>query len=223
MYVRFCKRERWIEIPGRDGPWHISAVEPYLRWRASRNNSRSIAQIKSKLKHCSLCYDYLLTTAKGEGPSKLRLQLAMVSKSIAKHQRKQKKAKGLSTGPRRALALGRIAVSLLFSAYGAISKKGFRSLHRQTRHYLAMSTTMHTGGMRFRLMQEIHRRGVIRWSQPDKTYLVTSDWRKMKQTTGEYSVKFPAASCAQISERIGGCVGNCSIMGDLRLSADPRQ
>ena len=65
MYVRFCKRERWIEIPGRDGPWHISAVDPYLRWRASRNNSRSIAQIKSKLKHCGLCYDYLLPTAKG--------------------------------------------------------------------------------------------------------------------------------------------------------------
>ena len=125
MYVRFCRRERWIEIPGRDRPWHISAIAPYLKWRASCNNTRSIAQIKSKLKHCALCYNYLLPTARGEGPSKLRLQLAMVSKSIAKGQHKEKKAKGLLTGPKRALALGRTAVSLLFSAYGATDKRQY--------------------------------------------------------------------------------------------------
>ena len=116
----------------------------------------------------------------------------MVSKSIAKGQHKEKKAKGLLTGPKRALALGRTAVSLLFSAYGATDREGFAALNRQTRHYLAMSTVMHTGCMRFRLMQEVHRRGMIRWSQPDNTYLVRADWRKMKQMTGEYTVKFPA-------------------------------
>ena len=192
MYVRFCKRERWIEIPGRDRPWHISAIGPYLRWRASQNNARSIAQIKSKLKHCGLCYNYMLPTARGEGPSKLRLQLAMISKSIAKDQGKQKKAKGVPTGPKRALALGRAAVSLLFSAYSATTKEGFKQLSRQTRHYLAMCVTMHTGCMRFRLMQEIHRKGIIRWSQPYKAFLIVSEWRKMKQLSGEYTVKFPA-------------------------------
>ena len=193
MYVRFCSRERWIEIPGRDRSWHISAVGPYLRWRASNNNARSIAQIKSKLKHCGLCYNYLLPTARGEGPSRLRLQLAMISKSIAKDQGKQKKARGVPTGPRRALALGRTAVSLLFSAYAGGTRTGFKLLSRQTRHYLAMSVTMHTGCMRFRLMQEIHRKCVIRWSQPYRAYLIVADWRKMKQLSGEYTVKFPVA------------------------------
>ena len=64
-------------------------------------------------------------------------------------------------------------------------------MNRQTRHYLAMSVTMHTGCMRFRLMQEIHRKCVVRWSQPYKAYLIVADWRKMKQLSGEYTVKFP--------------------------------
>ena len=50
---------------------------------------------------------------------------------------------------------------------------------------------MHTGCMRFRLMLDIHRKCMLRWSQSDKTYMIASDWRKMKQVTGEYSVKFP--------------------------------
>ena len=192
MYVQHCKCNGWRRIPGRDRPWRITAVSSYLRSRAGRNNARSIAQIKSKLKHCGLCYDFLLPTARGEGPSKLRLQLAMVSKAIAKVQSRQKRAAGLSTGPKRALALGRVAVSLLFSAYGATTREEFAELSRRTRHYLSMSVTMHTGGMRFRLMLEVHRKCVLRWSQSDKTYSVVSDWRKMKQLTGEYAVKFPA-------------------------------
>ena len=191
MYVKHCKNNGWTRIPGRDRSWRITAVASYLRWRASRNNARSIAQIKSKLKHCGLCYDYLLPTARGEGPSKLRLQLAMISKAIAKTQKRQRRAAGLPTGPKRALALGRVAVSMLFSAYGATTRKGFAALGRKPRHYLSMSSSMHTGGMRFRLMREIHRKCMIRWSQADKTYLIASDWRKMKQTTGEYTVKFP--------------------------------
>ena len=139
MYVRHCKRNGWTRVPGRDRSWRITAVASYLRWRASRNNARSIAQIKSKLKHCGLCYDYLLPTAQGEGPSKLRLQLAMVSKAIAKAQRRKRQAAGLSSGPKRALALGRVAVSLLFAAYGATTREGFTALSRQTRHYLSMS------------------------------------------------------------------------------------
>ena len=191
MYVRHCRSNGWRRVPGRDRRWRIAAVSSYLRWRAGSNNARSIAQIKSKLKHCGLCYDFLLPTAKGEGPSKLRLQLAMVSKAIAKAQGRQRRAAGLSTGPKRALALGRVAVSLLFSAYGATNEEAFAKLNRLTRHYLSMSVVMHTGGMRFRLILEVYRKCIIRWSQADKTYSVVSDWRKMKQPTGEYAVKFP--------------------------------
>ena len=78
LYLSFCSRRGISPVPGRDQPWRIDVVARYLRWRANRNNNRSVAQIKSKLKHCSLCYGHLLPTRANEGPAMLRLQLAMV-------------------------------------------------------------------------------------------------------------------------------------------------
>ena len=191
MYVRFCIRRGWKKVPGRDRKWSIQTIAPYLRWRARNNNARTIAQIKSKLKHCGICYDYLLPTAKGEAPAKLRLQLAMVTKDISKRERSRKKKAGLPTGPRRALALGRVAISLLFSAYAATTEKSFMTLPRRVRHYLVICACMHTACMRFKLIRELHKDGYMRWSQPSKAYVTTSDWNKMKRQVGHYTVKFP--------------------------------
>lgn len=191
MYIEFCNRKKWKRIPGRDVAWNIRAVEQYLRWRAKKNNIRTLTQIKSKLKHCGLCHDFLLPTAKGEGPSKLRLQIVMVSKAISKQQKRLKLKLGKLVGPKRALALGRTAVSLLFSAYGATDRTGFEQVPTRARHFLVICICMHTGCMRFKLMQEMQKKGVLKWSQPNKTYIMKSKWRKMKKRTTEYSVKFP--------------------------------
>lgn len=178
-------------MPGRDRKWTIETIGPYLRWRARSNCTASIAQIKSKLKHCGICFDYLLPTAKGEGPAKLRLQLALVSKELAKNERKRKRKAGVPTGPKRSLALGHVAVGLLFSAYGAVDRKSFQALPEKVRHYLVMCVCMHTGGMRFQLVRELYQKATIRWSQPSAAFMMASDWDKMKRRVGMYTIKFP--------------------------------
>ena len=113
-----------------------------MRWIARNINARTIAQIKSKLKHCGICYDYLLPTAKGETPAKC-LQLAMVTKDISKRERARRKKAGLPTGPKRALALGKVAVNLIFSSYGVMDEKRFTRLAAKVRHYLVIYIRMH--------------------------------------------------------------------------------
>lgn len=191
MYIRFCNARGWKRVPGRDVRWSIRTVEPYLRWRAQTNNAQSIAQIKSALKHCAICYNYLLPTAKGEGPARLRLQLALIAKEIAKRKRKRKLRAGLPTGPKRALALGQVAVGLLFSAYGATTRKGFARLSTSVRHYLVISICMHTGCMRFQMVRELYKHARLRWSQPSKCFMMESDWNKMRRPVGQYTIKFP--------------------------------
>ena len=190
LYIKFCRRRGYEKVPGKDCPWSIRTVKPYLRWRARTNNAQTIWQIKSKLKHCGLCYDHLLPTARGEDPAKMRLQLAMISKEISRREKEKKRKAGIPTGPKRSLALGNVAVSLLFSAYGATTKKGFRSLSKEVRHYLAMCACMHSGCMRFRLIQELYKKGEFKWSQPSRSYMIASDWDKMKRRTGSYTIKF---------------------------------
>ena len=191
LYINFCARRGISPVPGRDRPWRIDIVARYLRWRSNRNNSRSVAQIKSKLKHCALCFGYLLPTRANEGPAKLRLQLAMISKVLAKSQKKALKAAGKHSGPKRSLALGRVAVGLLFSAFRATSKVTFLSLPQAVQCMLARCSTMHTGGMRFGLLQDLWRQAAIRWSDVDSTYRLASDWRKMKKG-GAYTIPFPS-------------------------------
>ena len=191
IYVAFCVRNGWTRVPGRDRKWTIRTVGPYLRWRARGNCTTSIAQIKSKLKHFGICYDYLLPTAKGEGPAKLRLQLALVCKELAKSERRIKKKAGVPTGPKRSLALGHVAVGMLFSAYGAVDRKSFKALPEHVRHFLVMCVCMHTGAMRFQLVRELYKKATVRWSQPSAAYIMASDWDKMKRRVGTYSIKFP--------------------------------
>ena len=190
LYIKFCKQRGYDRVPGRDCRWSIKTVKPYLQWRARTNNAQTIWQIKSMLKHFGLCYDHLLPTAKGEPPAKMRLQLAMVSKEISKHENEKKKKAGIPTGPKRSLALGKVAVSMLFSAYGATTKKGFRSLSKEVRHYLVMCICMHSGCMRFQLIQELYKKAKFRWIQPSASYTIASDWDKMKRRTGFYTIKF---------------------------------
>lgn len=190
MYLRFMAKAGVHDVPGRDGPWKIQEVKAYLEWRAGSNNVRSLAQIKCMLKHCGLCYDYLLPTAKGEGPAGLRLQLAMVTKSIGKGERKQLASIGKSAAPKRSLGLGKVAVSLLFSAYSATTRSGFAALDRDTRHHLVTSVSMHTGCMRYELIRQLRKSGSFRWSQPDQCWRAASDWHKMKRRTDGYTVAF---------------------------------
>ena len=151
----------------------------------------SITQIKSMLKHCGLCYNHLLPTAKDDGSAKLRLQIGMVSRSIAKAQRVRKKRLGKPVGTKRALALGKVAVGMLFSAYGATSQSGFNALDSTTRHYLNMCSSMHTGAMRFELLRRLREKAWFRWSFHEKCWRASSDWHKMKKEAGEYSIVFP--------------------------------
>ena len=191
LYIRFCERRGWKQVPGRDCKWSIEAVRPYIMWRASNNNVRSVRQIKSKLKHCGLCYNHLLPTAKGETPARLRLQLAMLTKEISKRERLRKKKAGIPQGPKRSLALGRVAISMLFSAYNATTRKSFNKLPEDVRHRLVICACMHTACMRFQLIRELYKKGEMRWSQPSEMFMMAADWNKMRREVGEYTVKFP--------------------------------
>ena len=191
QYIKFCELRGAVKIPGRDKPWSIAEVAEYLEWRGRTNNVRSLAQIKSKLKHCGMCYNHLLPTAREEGPSLLRLQLALVCKAIGKAQVAALARVGISAGPKRSLALGRIAISLLFSAHGATNRRGFLALDRKTRHRLAICATMHTGCMRFELLRQLWRKGSFRYSEPDACWRARSDWHKMRRRTGEFEIDFP--------------------------------
>ena len=190
LYLRFCIRHGWRSIPGRDKPWSIATIQDYLEWRSKRVNVRTLHAVRSKLKHCSLCYNHLLPNAKGEGPATLRLQLAMIMRDIGKKQKKECKARGISADPKRSLALGRVAIGLLFSAYGATMRSGFDGLQESTRNWLVMCASMHTGCMRFKLLKEMCKNRSIRWSQADRTYRLAADWRKMKKG-GAFTVPFP--------------------------------
>ena len=189
-YLHFCARAGVKRVPGRDVPWRIQELRKYLWWRATTNNVRSIAQIKSKLKHCSSCWGHLLPTLPHEAPANLRLQIYRVCRDIGKKQKAALAKRGLSAGKRQSLALGRVAVGLLFSAYGAATEEGFNALSRRLRHMLAMCAAMHTGCMRFELLRQIRKKGHFRWSQPDECWRVSSDWHKMKRRQGEFSVDF---------------------------------
>ena len=191
LYRKWCAREGIREVPGRDRPWVVDVAARYLWWRAARNNIRSLTQIRCKLKHCSLCYGHLLPTAKGEGPTTLRLQLAMIMEVIRKKKRAESKAAGKPSGPKRSLALGQVAVGMLFSAYGATSAARFRRLPARIQAWLTRCASMHTGGMRFGLLKDLWQQAKTRWSGLDKAYRMASDWRKMKRG-GAFSVPFPA-------------------------------
>ena len=91
LYTSFCQRIGEHQVPGRDKPWRIDVVSRYLWWRQNCNSWRTLAGVKSKLKHCGLCHGYLLPTAERDGSTKMRLQLAMVTQVIKKKQIKKKK------------------------------------------------------------------------------------------------------------------------------------
>ena len=131
LYLRFCARAGVRRIPGKDIPWRIKELRKYLWWRATTNNVRSIAQIKSKLKHCSSCWGYLLPTLQHEAPANLRLQIYRVCRDIGKRQKATLAKRGVSAGKKQSLALGRVSLGLLFSAYGATTEAGFNSLSRR--------------------------------------------------------------------------------------------
>lgn len=192
MYVDFVSRSGVERIPGRDVPWRIKEAKAYLEWRARSNNVRSLAQIKSILKHCGLCYNHLLPTAKGEGPSRLKLQLAMVSKEVGRKKKKRLASLGKSTAPKRSLALGRVAISLLFSAYDAGTQSSFRKLSRDVRHHLMTCACMHTGCARYELIRQMRKKGEFRWSGPDRCWRFMADWHKMRRRVDTYAIDFPA-------------------------------
>ena len=189
LYQAFCRREGIVKVPGKDTKWVIDVIARYLWWRSRR--SGSLAQIKCRLKHCGLCYNHLLPTARGEGPATLRLQLAMVTAVILKKRKKAMKAAGKSTAVKRSLALGRVAVGMLFSAYGATSKKGFAMLPDNIQAMLSRCPSMHTGCMRFGLLKDLWKQARLRWSDIDKTHRMASDWTKMKRA-GSFTIPFPA-------------------------------
>ena len=190
LYLRFCQRSSIRRVPGRDVRWSFAVVRDYLQWRSRRVNVRTLHGIKSKLKHGGLCWGYVLPNAKGEEPAALRLQLALVHRAIGKRQARECKAAGTTTDPKRSLALGRVAIGLLFSAYGATTRAGFRKLDVATRHWLVICVAMHTGCMRFKLLKKLCKADALRWSQADQTYRLASDWRKMKRG-GAFTVPFP--------------------------------
>ena len=192
MYINFVSRAGVKSIPGRDVPWRIKEAKAYLEWRAKSNNVRSLAQIKSILKHCGLCYNHLLPTAKGEGPSRLKLQLAMVSKEVGRKMKKRLAAQGKSAAPKRSLALGRVAISLLFSAYNAGTQSSFKRLSKDVRHHLVTCACMHTGCMRYELIRQMRKKGEFRWSGPDKCWRLVADWHKMRRRVDTYAIDFPA-------------------------------
>ena len=80
---------------------------------------------------------------------------------------------------------------MLFSAYGATTERGFQKADRSIRHWLCVSSSMHTGCMRNRLMQELWNKGSARWSDIESGFRMTGDWRKMKNG-GPFSILFPA-------------------------------
>ena len=190
LYLQFCRRHGIKSIPGRDVAWSLRSVKPFLEWRARRVNVRTLHIVRSKLKHCGLCYGFLLPNGKGEGPAVLRLQLAMITRNISKRQKKHCKEKGVSADPKRALALGRVAIGLLFSAYDATSRIGFNALSGSTRNWLVMCVCMHTGCMRSKLLKKLCKSKSIRWAAADRTYRLASDWRKMKRG-GAFTIPFP--------------------------------
>ena len=192
LYVSFARKKFGRRVPGRDRAWRMDAVAQYLQWRSRRCNARTLEQVKSKIKHCGICYGYLLPTAKTEGPALQRLQLAMISKAIRKRLARALRAAGKPTGPKRSLALGRVAMGLLFSAYGATTFRGFAALPDAVAGWLTVCAAMGTGCMRFFLVKELWQLGCLRWSGVDSTFRFAADWRKMKEG-GPYTVPFPAS------------------------------
>ena len=192
LYVAFASARFGRRVPGRDRPWQIDVVAQYLQYRSRRCNARTLEQIKSKIKHCGICYGHLLPTAKTEGPALQRLQLAMVTRAIRKRLAAALRAAGKQVGPKRSMALGRVAMGLLFSAYGATSFAGFSALPQVVRCWLTVCVAMGTGCMRFFLVRWLWQHAYLRWSGLDKTYRVAADWRKMRNG-GEYTVPFPVS------------------------------
>ena len=191
LYRRFCHRQKLHEVPGKDVSWNLKTLKKYLRWRSKTNNVRSLSGIRSKLRHCSMCFGHLLPTQIGDGHAKLRIQIDMVLKDIGKKQQKEAKRLGDSTYPKRSLALGKVAIGLLFSAYGAISESRFAKLSSATRHWLSLSVCMHSGAMRLKLARVTWKGQSLRWNQADATYRLASDWRKMKRK-GAFTIPFPS-------------------------------
>ena len=187
LYIKFCTQDGVRRIPGRDVTWSIDVLARYLAWRSRR--TKCIAQIKSRLKHCSLCRGHMLPTKEGEGPALLRLQLAMVTKVILKKRKERLKAAGKSTAVKRSLALGQVAVGMLFSAYGATTGQGFSALPDEIQAHLTRCPCMHTNGMRFGLMRDLRNKASMRWSDIDQAYRFASDWRKMKRG-GAFTLPF---------------------------------
>ena len=116
----------------------------------------------------------------------------MITKVILKKRKAALKAAGKPTEPKRSLALGHVAVGMLFSAYGATSKKGFAKLPDDVQAWLARCPCMHSGGMRFGLMQDLWKKATMWWSGLERAYRFASDWRKMKRG-GSFTLPFEAS------------------------------
>lgn len=189
LYVKFCDRRQVDEVPGRDKEFDIGVMRSYLEWRSKRNNIRSIAGIKSKLKHCGICYGFVLPTAKEDDDTLRRLQLHLVTKHIGKRQKRECKQRGESAEPKRSVALGKVAVGLLFSAYGATSMREFTKLDGATRQWLLSSICAHSGAMRHKLIRLLQGSETLRWSEIEQVFRLASDWHKM-QRRGAFTIPF---------------------------------
>ena len=159
------------------------------------NYSRTIAHKMEKVLEKEFADDDLdeekYHNEKEEELLKLERESGGVREGSESVMKKSRKKAGMPTGPKRSLALGRVAVSMLFSAYGATTRKSFNKLPLDVRHRLVMCVCMHTACMRFQLVRELHKEGELRWSQPSNMYIMASDWNKMRREVGKYSVKFP--------------------------------
>ena len=189
MYIRFSARQGFTKIPGRDAEFDIILMQKYLQWRGNKNNIRSLNGIKSKLKHCGVCHGFVLPTAKGDNESVLRLQLQLVTSDIRKKKKRQCKKQGKTDEPKRSLALGKVSISLLFSAMGVHDEKSFKALSSPSRHWLAMSVCMHAGAMRCFLLCLLRDGSSLRWSDIDQAFRMSEDWHKMKKG-GAYTIPF---------------------------------
>ena len=132
LYLKFCRRARIKPVSGIDKPCLISIRFGKIPVVASASHQR-----------------YSSTNQKGRGSS----DFAVTASHDHESDRQKKKGGNESSwkiDSGQTLALGHVAVGMLFSAYGATTQKGFSKLS----DCLTRCPCMHSETMRYGLLQD---------------------------------------------------------------------
>ena len=189
-YSRFVARRGLSAVPGKDVPWDLALLTEYMEWRAETCKPSTLAGVFSILAHFGAIFGFLLPNSRDDHDSLGYRRIRNIKRQLAIDGLEAAGDEG--TAPSRCTPLGNDDVSLLLSAFGAISRARFAKIPRRHRHHLACVVMQHVRGMRYgHFIYRAYTIDQFKFNPKDGSFVLLTDWSRYAGRS-KFCLKFEA-------------------------------